>query len=633
MQKKSDNKSDGPKIINFIATVMFALVALITLAGNLLPPLQGLSGQLKAFYFFLMEFLFYYAGSNEAIIFISIIVLTLALAAKPIGTKLLNAQNHALGALGHLLWFFSSVLAILAQTYIIAFALLTNPLYFVIATIVFLASGFIIHGKKSLGPFTAKKEEPPFYKVPATFLILYVAIHLYLAAVAGHLATPIVHYAAKYMSGLSQSFYIVYNLAIYISLAIPVFVWVPFLKRENKIKGIVFIFLPIPLVFIPSAIAPYIMGIAVAVLCACFLATSGFRPVGWLHFHPADIFKRLVALSLLALNVMVVHYAVNIYRCPNSMDNGVRKISGTAGVFDMVLTPSDKILASIREERRFVSVNVSNGVEVEHFRTEDIIPGTGSYLSWSEPETLLSIQGGTKYLLLIAVSDDENLNKVAILDGNYKAAAFINELPQAGVSDFVSDGQGSLYFSTEFEDKIYVVDENSLAVTGQIQWPGAETNRILVDASSGVIYSLGLWSDPMLRLYDMKAQKEDDAVFVGTKSWDMAYSPKGGGTLYIPKMLSGNVLMVDASALQIKGAWSMGFGARPVEYDSQNGIIWVGNMYRGTVAAFSEAENRKFFETYIGGYIKSLKIDPETSKAYVGCTCGIFEIDPADIDH
>lgn len=629
IKKTSDKRPDA---LQWAATACVAIFFALLLAGVFAPALTPLTRGFFSLYFFLMEFLFYFAETNEAILFVSIVCLALALLIKPLKGALLKIPAPVGKIIYHGIWGFLSFLAVLAQFYVIAFAFFAQKVYF-ICIIALSVAAFLLIKKGALKTFRPATREIDADKSPAGFLPFFVFAHLFLAAVAGHLATPLVHGITLFMAGRSTAAPLAYKLLILFILYLPLIFWAPSVFAVNK-KGLAWAAgaaaCMVIFAFAPVKFAALLMGGATAVVLSIVMYSMGLRLVHLAHPHPGVMFTRLLVLSLLALNAITIHYGTNMWNCAASGESSlaVRKISDTAGVFDVALTPKGDLLVSLREDQRFIAVNIKSGKERTLFNTPDIIKSTGGLFSWTEPETLLPIQNGERFLLLIAVSDDENLNRVAVLGGDYAIEGFVDALPKAGISDFVTDGAGSVYVSTEFENNIFVLDQETLTVKRTIVFPEAETNKILVVPQAGRMYSLGLWTDPMLRVFDLGENRQVNELSVGTRSWDMAFDA-ATERLFIPRMISGKVLIVDVRDFKISDKWELGFGVRPVELWHIGRKAYLGNMYSGKVAVFDLDSGAKVFESYLGGYIKNLKVDEKTGKAYVGCACGIFEIDPA----
>ncbi|MCZ7583482.1 MAG: hypothetical protein M5R36_09195 [Deltaproteobacteria bacterium] len=282
------------------------------------------------------------------------------------------------------------------------------------------------------------------------------------------------------------------------------------------------------------------------------------------------------------------------------------------------------LLASLREEQRVLAVDLDAGTSRGILNTQALVDGERRFLSWVEPENLVRLGGDDRFLLLAAVSDNEEENRVAEINASGDILRLVDAIPRTGVSDIVRDGQGRVYLSTEFEDKIFVLDETTLERVNEIAWPGAETNRVIVRPDR--IFSLGLWWDGRVRVFDFTAKRETGSADVGTRSWDLAYDD-ATNRLYIPKMIAGNLLVVDAATMVLEARRRVGFGARPIEIDARRRRLLLGNMYDGRFTAYDLDTGDLVFETRLGGYLKGMIVDEKRGKAYTGCACGIFEID------
>ncbi len=612
----------------FTAVVLVAVALL--LGSALFSSLISLAHPLTDIYFYLMEFLFYFKSSNEFIFATSIFCIFLTILIRMIGERFQKLPFGTGIVLYEVIWGFLCFLGILAQIYLIAFALLTEKAYFFLiivasVTLYWLVSKRLLH---------FKSHNPSISDIPLPIIVLFVAIHLFLGMVSGHLATPFVHFVSTEIVHLSKFNTLLYKIFIIVCLFFPFLVWLPrLLVKQVKPNYLVFLPLILSMLFLltPTKVAIFGVGILSAMAIAFAMSMDGYKPINWLHPSPRILFTKIMFIALISLNAVSVHYYSQMWSCSNQDDNipALINVSYERGVFDLVSTCDVKrLLASQREQRRLIEVDIKTGKTRSLLNTSDIMEGTNHLFSWVEPETLLALREMNLFLLLVAVSDDENLNRIAIITADGRVGGFVEGLPQAGISDMVADEQGHIFISTEFRGTIFVLDDASLRVIGAMQWPNAETNRILVVPETGRIYSLGLWKDPMLRVFDIQQGKELASVAIGTRSWDMAYDAEKE-ILFVPRLLSGKVFVVDAKKLKILEEWPVSFGVRPVEFDPEYRLLYVGNMYSGEVTVFDVDRKQVVFKVHLGGYIKSLYINPITHKAYTGCVCGIFEIDPA----
>ena len=580
-------------------------------------------------YLLSLEIFFRPAESNEMILVISGVILTLGLFGKQLLAAAGRLPDLAAGVARAALGGFLSVLALLAQIYVLAFAAITQPLHLAVVLAAGGGAGWL-WSRRATG--AGAGEGPPLSRVPWPVLPSFLVIYLFLGMIQGHLATPLVHGLSASFARLSADTPMLFRLLALLALGLPVAVWLPGLWRalpRGRVRAVVLAgggALILGLCLLPGPLAVHLGGVLWALVLGPAMSSAGFAPLRLLHPDPRRLLARVLLWALLGVNTAAVHYLGTMWECSQGQrpHPAVRRVSQLAGAFSLTISGDGRrLLASLREPRRVVGVDLA-GAGTRTLLDLDGGPGTGHLFSWQEPENLLRLDDG-RFLLLLAMSDDQEQNVVAVLDRQGKLSRFLTR-PRAGVSDMVSDGRGRVYLSTEFQGQVFVLDARSLAVLDTVRWPGAETNRVLVTPDRQRMFSLGLWSDPMLRQMDLSSQREVGALYVGTLSWDMAHDPTRR-RLLVPKFITGQVLVVDARTLTVQARWPAGFGARTVRLDPELRLLYVGAMYASTVTVLDADSGARLLRLRLGGHIKGLHLEPLTHKAYVGCDCGIFEID------
>ena len=580
-------------------------------------------------YLLSLEIFFRPAESNEMILVISGVILTLGLFGKQLLAAAGRLPDLAAGVARAALGGFLSVLALLAQIYVLAFAAITQPLHLAVVLAAGGGAGWL-WSRRATG--AGAGEGPPLSRVPWPVLPSFLVIYLFLGMIQGHLATPLVHGLSASFARLSADTPMLFRLLALLALGLPVAVWLPGLWRalpRGRVRAVVLAgggALILGLCLLPGPLAVHLGGVLWALVLGPAMSSAGFAPLRLLHPDPRRLLARVLLWALLGVNTAAVHYLGTMWECDHGQrpHPAVRRISAEAGAFSMATTmDGQRLLASLREPQRLVSVDLARA-ETRTLLSLAGGEGTGHLFSWQEPENLLRLQGGG-FLLLRAMSDDQERNVVAVLDGEGEFKQYLAR-PRAGVSDMVSDGQGRLYLSTEFQGQVFVLDARTLALLDTVHWPGAETNRVLVAPNQGRMFSLGLWSDPMLRVMELSSKREVGALDVGTLSWDMAHDP-GTRRVFVPKFITGKVLVIDDRRLTIEQRWPAGFGARAVRLDPRLRLLYVGAMYASTVTVFNADSGQRLLQLRLGGHIKGLHLEPKTHRVYVGCDCGIFEID------
>ncbi len=630
------NGSSNIRRLEIVFTAAVLLLGLLTGLGFFFAPLKALLHPLLSAYLLALEVFFRLAETNELILAVSGAVLVMGLFSRlllALASMLPGlAGRAAQAALGG----FLATLALLAQVYVLAFAAITQPAYLALVLALGVAAGLYWRRRtRSAGTDTdasgdAAGSKDPLARVPVTVLLSFLVIYFFLGMIQGHLATPLVYTLSATMAHLSANQPVVFRLLAVLALGLPLLPWLPKLLRAlpagrmRKMVPAGGLVLVCALSLLPSRPAIYTGGALWAAALGLGLAAAGFSPLSLLHPDPRRLLTRVLLVSLLGVNAATVHYLATMWECDHAPHPAVRRVSAEAGAFSMTTSADGRrLLVSLREPQRLVSVDLARG-ETDTLLSLAGGEGTGHLFSWQEPENLLRLDDG-RFLLLRAVSDDQEHNTVAVLDQAGKVAQLLTR-PRAGVSDMVSDGAGRIYLSTEFQGQVFVLDARTLALQDTVRWPDAETNRVLVDPNRRRIYSLGLWSDPMLRVMDLSSRTEIGAVDVGTLSWDMAHDP-GRKKVFVPKFMTGRVLVIDDQKLTVQHRWPAGFGARTVRLDTKLGLLYVGAMYAGTVTVLHADTGERLLSLRLGGHIKGLHLEPGTHKVYVGCDCGIFEID------
>jgi len=608
--------------------------AALVAASSVVPGLGHLASPLADALSVSLDFLYRLVVSNEGILAVGAVVLVAGALRGPV--ERLTA-NLAGGAITLILYGFLSLLALVAQAYVLTFAGLANAAFLGLTLAVGAATWFV--ARRLTPADEAGAEEPGFQAVPLPVFLGWLALYLHIGMVQGHLATPVVHHAAAAMAALSAASPLAYRAAGTALMLLPLIPWLPRLRsllarggRAALIIKLAPAALLLPLA-LPTTAAPYVAALLVASATGATLATAGLLPLRLAHPDPRKMLARLSLVASLALTAATAHYLATTWNCAHSspLHPAVRLLSSEPGTFDLVSTADGEgLLVSLREPRRVIRLDLAARSAPRQWVTaEELGPGSGHLFSWTEPENILPVPGRDTVLLLKAVSDDEELNQVLRVSPGGEVRGVLRSVPRGGVSDMITDGAGTLYLSQEFSSTVYQVDATTLKLTRTIHWPDAETNKVEIDRHRRRLYSLGLWFDPYLRAMDLGESghaEEAGRLELGTLNWDMALDPRTG-RLFIPKFVSGEVLVIQGEHLKIADTWPAGFGARAVDLDPDRRLLFVGSMHASRVTVFDLDRGDTLLDLRLGGYIKGLHVNRRTHKAYVGCACGVYEID------
>ena len=623
----------GALLAQIAVTVALVGVAALLAASSVIPSLAHLAAPLADVLSVSLDFLYRLVVSNEGMLAVGAAVLLAGSLRGPAGRLLARLPATVGGGLGLVLFGFLALLVLVAQAYVLTFAALASALFLglTLAT----GAGAALAWARLPGKADGPGEEPGFEAVPLPLWVGWLALYLHIGMVQGHLATPVVHGLAAAMARLSAASPLGYRAVGLALLLLPLLPWLPRLRAPLARGGkpamlikLAPLTLLVPLV-LPTEVAPYVAGLLVAAGLGVTLAAAGFSPLRLAHPDPRMMVARLSLVTCLALTAATAHYLAVTWNCAGAANRhpAVRLLSSEPGTFDLVTTDDGQsLLVSLREPRRVIRLDLASGAASDWVDAAELGPGSGHLFSWTEPENILPLPGQDTVLLLKAVSDDEELNEVLKVSVGGQVRGVLQSVPRGGVSDMISDGAGHLYLSQEFASSVYELDAATLGLTRTLRWPDAETNKVEVDRDRGRIYSLGLWFDPFLRAMDLRGGQEVATLELGTLNWDMALDPRTG-RIFVPKFVGGEVLVIDGERLQVMEAWPAGFGARAVDIDPARRLLFVGSMHASRVTVLDLDRGDTVLDLRLGGYIKGLHVNRRTHRAYVGCACGVYEID------
>ena len=454
-------------------------------------------------------------------------------------------------------------LALLGQAYLVVLAVKLRPGWLLGGLILAAAAAWRLRRPPREGPSPR-----------APILALFVLLHVLVEGAAGHILTPWLHGISDAAAATSR---------------------VPVLRH----------LLPLGAVAGPAALLGWAL-------------RRGLQPIAWPHPDPRRAVDLLALPSLTALAVVGLHYATTMWGCSHLEVEGLRLVSTASGAFDLeVSADGSTLLASRREDRELLWIDLASGREqrLSTARSND------TAFDRTEPETLLARPDG-RFLVLLASSDSEQGNGLAVFDPS--TGTLGPRLEAAGVSDVVDDGQGGVWISTEFAGRLLRIDPATGRTLQRIDVGWAETNKVLVDGASGSAWSVGLWTDPRLRRIDLQRGQQIASTGLGTHQWDMALSSPHR-LLFVPRLVSGRVEVLDAETLEARGALEAGFGVRPVETSPDGLMVVTGNLYTGGVVGHSVVTGEQRFARRVGGHLKALEIGPN-GRIFAGGDCGIFEV-------
>ena len=486
------------------------------------------------------------------------------------GSLALEQRRGLLNGPWQIPWQLSCLLALLGMGYCIALAWMLQPLWILVGVAVVAPAAWFLRSDSS------PKDLPrPLLPIVG----LFVTIHVLVEGTAGHILTP-------WLGDLSVS-----------------------LARMSVETSALYWF-------------GVILAAAAPLLLILWGARRGLSPLSWLQPDLRQAVDSLSLLSLVALSVLALHYGTFVTHCPQTSESSEKKLlSHRGGIFDVQPSRDGRFLAVSRREAQTVDL-------IDLATLKRTVIGTSrprdTLFDRTEPETLLDLTDGS-FLLLAASSDSEQGNLLTRLDPT--SGGLSRPLAARGISDLVGDGSDGVWISSEFDGRLAQLDLRSGDAPSPLRLPpGSETNKVVVDQQRQRAWSVGLWTDSLLRSIDLESGRQSRSVELGTHQWDMALSRRHD-KLLIPRLVEGRIRVFDAETLEEGEPIPASFGVRPVETSPEGDYVVTGNLYSGEVLAHEVSSGELLFRTHIGGYIKGLRIGQD-GRIFAGSVCGAWELTP-----
>ena len=112
---------------------------------------------------------------------------------------------------------------------------------------------------------------------------------------------------------------------------------------------------------------------------------------------------------------------------------------------------------------------------------------------------------------------------------------------------------------------------------------------------------------------------------LGGLNYSVVHDP-GSDRVLVARFLDAQVLAFDGE-LRLLGRAHAGFGVRPLVALPAHGLALSASMFDGRLRAIDPEGPSVRASLRLGGRVKALAVDPEESRAWLGSTCGVFEID------
>lgn len=112
---------------------------------------------------------------------------------------------------------------------------------------------------------------------------------------------------------------------------------------------------------------------------------------------------------------------------------------------------------------------------------------------------------------------------------------------------------------------------------------------------------------------------------LGGLNYSVVHDP-GSDRVLVARFLDSQIVAFDPS-LRFVGRAHAGFGVRPMVGLPAHGLVLSASMFDGRLRAFDPEGPRAVASLRLGGRVKALEVDAEEGRAWLGSTCGVFEVD------
>lgn len=326
---------------------------------------------------------------------------------------------------------------------------------------------------------------------------------------------------------------------------------------------------------------------------------------------PATWAPGLVLPSLVALAVLLGNGLLEVQYCPDADHPAVRLVHDAPTPFDLAWDGA--ALGVVHREAGWLRILDPDGT-VQH----EITPVEGDL------EEVFALPGGG--FLLTEILDDDPFTLLREVDPTtgttvdhrlpgmcwissmvwdpVRDAALLGCETQADVLRFYRDGRlervGRLPAEDDLEDLHLRTDERRA-------------------------YAVSLAEGDRLWALSPDDGSEIASARIGGLNYSVVHDP-GSDRILVARFHDAQVVAFDP-ALRPVGRVHAGFGVRPLVGLPAHGMVLSAGMFDGRLRAIDAEQMRVVDSLRLGGRVKALDADPEESRAWLGSTCGVFEVD------
>ncbi len=316
--------------------------------------------------------------------------------------------------------------------------------------------------------------------------------------------------------------------------------------------------------------------------------------------------------TLAACACLLGNGAVEVQRCPDAHHPAVSLVHDAPAPFDLAWNGAR--LGVVHREQGWLRLFDADGVQ-----THEIGPVEGDL------EEIFALPGDRGFLLT-EILDDAPFTLLRIVDPSTGTTVDHRLAGMCWVSSMAWDAaHDAVLLGCETQaDLLRLYADGRLEPVGRLPADDdLEDLHLRTDARTAYAVSLAegdqLWA---LSPDDASVQAQRP---LGGLNYAVVHDP-GSDRVLVSRFLDAQVVAFDAGLEEV-GRVHAGFGVRPLVGLPAHGLVLSAAMFDGRLRAIDPDGPRVRASLRLGGRVKALDVDPEESRAWIGSTCGVFEVD------
>ncbi len=320
----------------------------------------------------------------------------------------------------------------------------------------------------------------------------------------------------------------------------------------------------------------------------------------------------LVLPSLVALAALVGNGAVEVQACPDAQHPAVTRLSDAATPFDLAW--NGQALAVVHREQGWMRLLEADGALLH-----EVGPVEGDL------EEVFALPGNRGFLLT-EILDDAPFTLLRVVDVT-TGRSVDHRLPgMCWISSMAWDAErDAVLLGCETQsDLLRFHPDGRLESVGRLP-ADDDLEDLHLRTDQRRAYAVSLAEGDQLWALDPDAGAVLAQRDLGGLNYSVVHDP-GSDRVLVARFLDAQVVAFDAD-LQPVGRMHAGFGVRPLVGLPAHGLVLSASMFDGRLLAIDPDGPHRRAALRLGGRVKALDVDPEESRAWIGTTCGVFQVD------